>query len=414
MLASFPHLDAVGVAGDSRAMNVEELDTAMPALMTALHGIGASIVHYKVCSTFDSSLEVGNIGRVISIARSVFGNRYTPIIGGTPSLGRYCLFGNLFARSATDGKVYRIDRHPIMSVHPVTPMHEADLSQHIAQQTKLRIVNLDYPALDDDIAGTLAALEKLKAEAPDAILFDSATNAHLRRLAALLARDIDGNEPIFVVGGSGVEYALTQFWQENAPTTSSTSQYASFGPVDRLLVVSGSASRLSALQIDAAIQSGFVEIAVDPHSLLTTGEAAIGELIDRAIRELNSGRSLVLHTARGPDDPRIFAFRAAHGTSLATANRTLGDVLGKIAAQISEKVDLRRLVISGGDTSSRIVQQLAPDAIEIAARLAPGAPLCRLHAPARRLHGTEIALKGGQMGDRDYFELARAGRGHRI
>ncbi len=39
-------------------------------------------------------------------------------------------------RSATDGGIYRIDRHPVLSVHPVTPMTEGDLARHIAAQVE--------------------------------------------------------------------------------------------------------------------------------------------------------------------------------------------------------------------------------------------------------------------------------------
>ena len=39
-------------------------------------------------------------------------------------------FGNLFA--VVDGVGHRLDRHPTMSRHPVTPMDEADLRRHLA------------------------------------------------------------------------------------------------------------------------------------------------------------------------------------------------------------------------------------------------------------------------------------------
>ena len=52
---------------------------------------------------------------------------------------------------------------------------------------------------------------------------------------------------------------------------------------------------------------------------------------------------------------------------------------------------------------------LAPDALEIRARLAPGAPLCRLLSSAPHLQALELALKGGQMGTADYFVKALRG-----
>src|SRR6202012_1010519 len=61
-LKHFPHLQAVGVAGASRAMAPAEIKKALPSAFARLKKLGAPHVHYKVCSTFDSSPEIGNIG----------------------------------------------------------------------------------------------------------------------------------------------------------------------------------------------------------------------------------------------------------------------------------------------------------------------------------------------------------------
>ena len=53
--------DAIGVAGDSRGMSPAEMDAALPAVFDALAALGAPIVHYKVCSTFDSSPAIGSM-----------------------------------------------------------------------------------------------------------------------------------------------------------------------------------------------------------------------------------------------------------------------------------------------------------------------------------------------------------------
>ena len=89
--------------------------------------------------------------------------------------------------------------------------------------------------------------------------------------------------------------------------------------------------------------------------------------------------------------------------------RLLGQRLGQLVDTVLRAVPLRRLLLSGGDTSSQITQRLAPDALLIAARLAPGAPLCRVVSRVRHLQQLQIALKGGQMGQADYFVKALRG-----
>jgi uncharacterized protein YgbK (DUF1537 family) len=412
--------DAIGVAGSTRAMTKAELDAHLPDVFSALAALPTPLVHYKVCSTFDSAPATGSIGRVMELARAAFTQPLVPVVAATPALGRYCLFGHLFARSGTDGQVYRIDRHPIMSVHPVTPMHESDLARHLGQQTTMPIGHLPLTRFDG-AAGSLAAQLTEMAPACRAVVLDGLDASHLTQAGECLQQMASGMaSPLFVVGGSGVEYGLTQHWQRQdgqAAAAAAADRYRSFEAVDQVLVVSGSASRLSATQIQTAIDAGFREVAVDVPAL---GSAQAGTAVQRLVREvldaLASGASVVMHTARGPDDARIAALIAAlqaQGDSVDAARhhggRLVSDRLGEVVDAIVRAHPLRRLVLSGGDTSSRVTQVLAPEALEIRARLAPGAPLCRLLSSAPHLQGLELALKGGQMGAADYFVKALQG-----
>ncbi len=190
--------------------------------------------------------------------------------------------------------------------------------------------------------------------------------------------------------------------------------------MDRLLAASGSASKLTAAQIDAALQAGFADIPVIARDLLDEDawHETAAELASRAVALLAQGRSVLLHTARGPDDPRIGEMLEAMQARGFTredvrqsGGRVLGMRLGEVVRRILETHPLPRIAVAGGDTSSQITQVLGPDALEVAARLAPGAPLCRTVSRSPTTHGIEIALKGGQMGGADFFESVRNGRG---
>ena len=428
--------DAIGIAGDSRGMSPAEMEHALPSVLAAMAALPTPLLHYKVCSTFDSSPAIGSIGRVMDLARAACGEGAIPIVAGTPALGRYCLFGNLYARSGTDGQVHRLDRHPIMSVHPVTPMHEADLARHLAAQTAQPIAKFTLLNFATDRAAMDAEISRLTSDMHGALLLDAATPAHLTEVGRLLeglANDRNGrnerngrtgrSRPLFCVGSSGLEYALTQWWRESGTTpapAATTADADTFDAVPQLLAVSGSASPLSALQIDAALAAGFADLPVDAAALVAENgwQHSLAALARRAIAELREGRSVMLHTARGPQDPRIAAMLdtlVTHGASRDQARhqggRLLGQRLGELVDTVLRAVPLRRLVLSGGDTSSQITQRLAPDALLIAARLAPGAPLCSVSSRQPHLRTLQIALKGGQMGQADYFVAALRGCG---
>ena len=415
--------DVIGIAGASRGMSPAEMDLHLPEVLAAMAALPTALVHYKVCSTFDSSPTIGSIGRVMDLARQAFGDSVIPIVAGTPALGRYCLFGNLFARSGTDGQVHRLDRHPIMAAHPVTPMNEADLAIHLRAQTDQSIAKFTLPALAGCRDTMDRELDRLLADSPCAILFDGAAPDHLTEVGRLIERLCTArSRPLFAVGSSGLEYAMTQWWRERDASANTTSCLADdherFEAVPQVLAVSGSASPLSSLQIDAAVAAGFIDLPVDAAALVAGSDwqDSLESLGDRAIQCLRDGKSVMLHTARGPHDPRIEAMIVASmalGLTRVQAKheggRLLGQRLGQLVDRALREVPLRRLLLSGGDTSSQITLQLGPDALLIAARLAPGAPLCQVVSQAPHLRQLQIALKGGQMGQADYFVKALHG-----
>lgn len=426
MLRKFGPFDAIGVAGASRAMSPKEMDAHLAPVLEAMARLPVPLVHYKVCSTFDSSPAMGSIGHVMALARAAFSDAAIPIVAATPGLARYCAFGNLFARSATDGQVHRLDRHPIMSVHPVTPMHEADLTRHLGLQTDMPVAGFTLPSFELGRDAMDAELHRLvQAMQGGAILFDGMSATHLtdtgRMLEALAQARVTAQghaSPLFCVGGSGLEYALTQWWHEQGHRVTTTVSMDRFAGVSQVLAVSGSASPLSGLQIDAALAAGFVDLPVDAAALVSThdAQAELDRLTSQALDALRQGHSVILHTAKGPKDVRIDAMVSAlaqqgmdQDAARHAGGRRLGQQLGEVVDVVLRAYPLQRLLLSGGDTSSLITQRLAPEALRVAARLAPGAPLCRLISSQPHLATLEVALKGGQMGQANYFVKALRG-----
>jgi hypothetical protein len=121
------------------------MDAKLPALYEALVATGAPLVHYKACSTMDSAPEVGSLGRALELGLAATGEACAPILFASPEMGRFQAFGTLFA--VGPGGIHRIDRHPVMARHPVTPIEEADICCHLARQTDLPLAALMRPNL---------------------------------------------------------------------------------------------------------------------------------------------------------------------------------------------------------------------------------------------------------------------------
>lgn len=388
MLSRFPKCRAIGVAGESRSQDPEWMSAHLPAIFTRLSELRAGICHYKVCSTFDSSPAVGSIGRALEIGQDVFRTSWVPVVVAAPHLARYVLFGNLFA--AGGGAIHRIDRHPTMRRHPVTPMDEGDLRLHLAQQTSRKIELLDVIALSSDHAEK--RLDDLLSEEPSAVLFDGLDDRTLRNSGRLLWTRRPSAHT-FAVGSSGLIQALVQCWRERGevPPLDSTERP---GPVERLVVVSGSCSPVTEVQIRWATTHGFAGIRVDASGCDTSA------FVETALTALSRNESVVLYTALGLSDRN-----AGEG------GEKLGRKLGVLLREVLMRSGVRRAIVAGGDTSSHAVRQLGIEALTFAGSTTPGAPLCRCHARDHELDGLELVLKGGQMGPENFFEIVRNNNG---
>jgi uncharacterized protein YgbK (DUF1537 family) len=378
-------LDAIGVAGLTRSLAPDAMEAVLRPAFTALRALGPRHVHYKVCSTFDSSPAIGSIGRAIDVGVSVFGDRtVVPLLVAAPALGRYCAFGNLYARYGigSTGAIHRLDRHPSVSKHPVTPMTEADLRVHLAKQTAKKIGLLSVTDLERVPAETPGLLDRQNSGGADIVLIDGLNDAHLRRAGALIDGLADGQVPLFSVGSSGIESALTAHWGPMGRVSDpSKAGGAGTGPT---LILSGSCSPVTAGQIDWALAHGFTGIEFAPDAL------------PAVIVALKSGRPTLVYTSRGQAGAPIPAEK-------------LGGQLGQLAREALAQTGVRRLVVAGGDTSSYAARALGIEALEISAPLSPGAPLCRAHAPGSPADGLEVNFKGGQVGAPDYFGTAARG-----
>ncbi len=406
----FPDLRCVGVAGTSRAMTPAEMDAELEPVLRAVWSLGAPVAHYKVCSTFDSSPEIGNIGHVADMAhKSLVQGSVISVLAGAPPLRRYTVFGNHFA--AYGDEIYRLDRHPVMSRHPSTPMHESDLRVHLSQQSKSSIGLMSVTDLAGDDEKVDATERARLEEKPGMLLYDALTDEHLLTVGRLIWQH-GQRAPHFVVGSSGVEYALAAHWRATGVISDQRARFAPLKPVKQLLAVSGSASPMTAQQIEWAGKNGFDCIRIPTEKLVQPGaaEQAQQKLVSQGLESLSGGNSVLLYSAAGPDDPSIKATKEQLGKNTGGSARALGTAMGRIARELLERTELRRVVIAGGDTSSYATQELRLYALEMKAELTPGAPLCRAYSDDPQFDGMEIALKGGQMGKVDYFGMVRDGR----
>lgn len=380
-------LDCLGIAGAARAMTPAEMQTELEPVGRLFAQLGAPVMHYKTCSTFDSAPHIGSIGAAISVLQPFAGNAFVPIVGGQPNLRRYCVFGNLFASAGAD--MHRIDRHPTMRRHPVTPMHEADLRLHFAQQG-LRVASLDYPDYAQSESALDQQLSAVIAQQPDAVLLDVADMQDLAIVGRLIWHHAQ-QQPLLAAGPSSVVQALAAHWHNAA--IAATAATAAIAPAQSpVLVLAGSLSPMTARQIKAA--GSYEHLLLDAPRLVRD-PAYRSQMALRIASRLKTGVNMLACTS----DQGLVAPMDAPADA-----RALALACGELLAQVLKSAPIKRLGIAGGDTSSHAVQALDAWGLSYQAQLAPGVALCRLHSDDLALDGLEIMLKGGQMGGEMLFE----------
>lgn len=364
-------LDAIGIAGAARGMAPDEMTAELRAAGRFLAATGTRILHYKCCSTFDSAPHVGSIGAAVAELRRHMLNPLVPIVGGQPGIGRYCSFANLFARAGGAADVHRIDRHPVMRAHPVTPMHEADL----------RAVDPWIDAIVNTTDGPL--------------LLDLVDDEQLPLIGRLLWRAASAL-PLLVVGPSSVQQALARA-AGPGPAPSAPALPPAQGPV---LVVAGSLSPVTARQIGAS--QHYARQPLDVERLL--GEAAYASAsIQDAAGALAQGRNVLVHT----DEP---GQALSPARTAATARATGRLVAGIVRASAAAGRKLTRLGIAGGDTSSHATLALGLWGLGFHSTLAPGVTVSVAHSDDPLTNGLQLMLKGGQMGGDTLFDDLVTGR----
>lgn len=428
-LSRYEGLEAIGVAGMTRSMAPEAMEETLRPAFASLRQAGAPHVHYKVCSTFDSSPTIGSIGRAIDVGAEIFQAEFIPLLVGAPTLGRHCVFGNLFARMGigSQGSIYRLDRHPSMSRHPVTPADESDLRLHLARQTAKKLGLMDILQIALPEAEAQKALEGIIAAGAEVVLFDALYQEQMAGIGRLIDAYARPEKPLFSVGSSGIEMALGAHWNKEGKlqatqskskpgwTQSGWSQPGNAGP---LLVASGSCSPVSAEQISWALSQGFAEIPLDTAAIAANGHSTpyLEGYISEAVAHINEGRSVILHTSRETDDERVEktneVFRQQgldQGMIRARTAELYGTALGRILKAVAAQTALKRIVVAGGDTSSYAARAMGVEAVEMIAPLSPGAPLCKAYAPGSAVDGLELNFKGGQVGSKEYFSQVLQG-----
>lgn len=396
ILAMASELDVVGLAGTARALSPTEMTREVEPAFDILAALEPMLKQYKVCSTFDSSPSRGSIGHVMELARQRWRGCALPVMPATPDFGRFTAFSHLFTRY--QGTVCRLDQNPAMAHHPSTPMDEADLRRHLTRQTSIaaaEVTLLDYREADRGWERLREATERQQF-----VIMDATDQEELQHAAEMILRLADEKE-LLAVAAQGLADALGRIvareicGREPLPTV--------YPGVARLLVFSGSCSPQTRAQLDDFAAHGAELLLLSPEQAIEDPQRLSDELAVRIRSAFEAGRDVAVTTTKSEAD----IARTLPAEKLAQA---VGGIFASLARELRQSIDIPRIVFAGGDTSSHAMRQIDAEALELVAfDEAQGGHLCRLVAPGSHLDELELVLKGGQIGEKNFFSRVRRG-----
>jgi 3-oxoisoapionate kinase len=381
-------VDVVGIAGPARSLGGAAFDNVVRRDLARIAQVDLHVLLYKVCSTFDSSPTTGSIGRGIELLHERFGDHGPIAVApAQPGFGRFTAFSDHYATFA--GEIHRLDRHPVMSQHPSTPMHEADLRRVLAEQlpSGATVGSIHLPAYD---TGTFTDLWTDRRRDPNlaAFVVDAVGEQHMDEIARALRHPGNGARPALVVGSGGIMAALART-ASGEPSRTPRPQRTS-GPV---LAVSASASSVTADQLEDAIKHGWVDVPVPTDLLRGQHDALVTALDQQVSAALAAGHDVVVHATRGTSDPRY----AASGP---VDSAYLGSLIGALAGRMATAGLTRDVAVFGGDTSSHALIAMDVRELRVSEQFVTAGPICRTDDRAA-VAGCRLLLKGGQVGPPD-------------
>ncbi|MDX2152605.1 MAG: four-carbon acid sugar kinase family protein [Bryobacteraceae bacterium] len=378
--------ECVIFATATRALSPREAYAKTADAARSAVALGPRSIEIKYCSTFDSTRE-GNIGPSIDAAMDVLSEKFTIAFPALPVNGRTTYQGYHFVKGQL------ISDSP-MRQHPLTPMTNPNLVEHLQAQTRRRVWLTPWEVVD----GGSGALRHHWSSAGEGVSVVDCLCDRDAEAICEAAADLR-----LVTGGSAFGRFLPGAWRRRGWLGEYREVRLPKCEAGRgRLVVAGSCSTATAAQNAwLARQEGVRVLEYDAQELVDGVRPPLAEL-------LKEDRTVLFKTRSSREDvARAQAWGATQGWSARELGLRLAEAMAGAVRHALDEVTPRALVSAGGETSSALCRALAARALCVGRNIQPGVPLC-VPVEGRRF---PLVLKSGNFGSEDFYGRAFAAAG---
>ena len=360
----------------SASKAIEESLSALKWLKEA----GAKKYFFKYCSTFDSTAE-GNIGPVSEALMNELKVDQTIYCPAFPENGRSIYMGNLFVGQ-------KLLSESSMKDHPLTPMNDSNLMRLLSAQVSRRVGLADRIIVNSGVNSLKEKLISLKENDVPHVIVDAVADTDLDTIASA-CQDMD-----FITGGSALAMPLAEFYKASGKISANDNSFMSKKLNTGSIILSGSCSEMTIIQVKNFIQRGAAAFQLDPIDLAENG---IKKVLDW-LSSQDFTKNIIIYATSDP-------------YTVKKVQAELGvDMAGKIVEQgLSEcaiaarELGIKNFIIAGGETSGAITKALNVRQLDIGIEIAPGVPWT---FSGKRNNQIALSLKSGNFGSEEFFTEA--------
>lgn len=357
--------DAVVVDTDSRSMPAGEAYERVKEAAQFFQRNRFDTIYKKL----DSTLR-GNLGIELDAIYDTLHPDFIIIAPAFPMNGRITLNGFHFLND-------RLLHETEVALDPKTPVTESYIPKLLLKQTKRKVEVINYKELRAGADYLKQRLKELKEQHIPYIVFDSSSEDDLKAIVESVSQT---SYKVVWAGSAGLVHYLPVAKKANPQKQRQIPASPSHPSV---LLVIGSVSRESRKQL------GFLLAAPDVEGIELRAEQAVSDSEARAIEKrrviaeiddiVARGKHIVLYSSGEPEDIRK-AVEAGmrRGLSRKQVSNEISVVLGEIAVEILNRFDIRKVVLTGGDTAKQVCTRIGAERLELVGEVETGVPIGRL------------------------------------
>lgn len=368
--------DAIVVALKTRTQETASaVNDSLEAVMW-LQKHDAKHFYVKYCSTFDSTPQ-GNIGPINDAVMDYLHVPYTLLCPSLPVNERIVKAGILYVNG-----VPLAESH--MKNHPLTPMHESDITLLMKPQSKYKSYKLG-----NDVEKWPLQIKKLQHDSqntPFYLVPDYAVDEDAARIVNNF-----GNDKL-LTGGSGL---LTAWGKYLVNKLASVQDKVIKGTNGAGILLAGSCSKATLAQIKCSQKAGVPSFKLNP-AMIIDGTQTL-EDVEKFFKK-HPDEAVLIYSSESPE-----YLESIRNTCLPEFSAALEKMMADIAVMARDN-GINRIIVAGGETSGAVTKALGYSSYWIGESVAPGVPMMR---PVEN-QKLRLVLKSGNFGNENFFQQALA------